>query len=84
VVSNKSIKRMYKFTFKTEAELNQAESKGFIESYDIVRMVVKITNGTHDFPCKTEEEYYRLLKIYGSKIERVYQDTHCFDIQDYD
>jgi hypothetical protein len=74
---------MYNFTFKTDAELFQAESKGFIESYDMVRMVVKIDNHTHDFPCKSQEEYNRCIKIYSIKIERVYQDTHMFDIMDY-
>ena len=75
---------MYNFTFKTDAELFQAESKGFIESYDMVRMVVKTGNlNTCDFPCKSEEEYNRCIKIYSVKIERVYQDTHSFDIMDY-
>ena len=75
---------MYNFTFKTEAELFQEESKGFIESYDIVRMEVKTDNGSVDFPCKSEEDYHRCLKIHGVNIQRVYQDTHGFDIQDYD
>jgi hypothetical protein len=53
---------MYNFTFKTDAELFQAESKGFIESYDMVRMVVKTGNlNTCDFPCKSEEEYNRCI-----------------------
>jgi len=74
---------MYKFTFKTETELSQAESKGFIESYDIVRMEVKTDNHWHDFPCESEEEYHRCLKVHGANIQRVYQDTHSFDIMDY-
>jgi hypothetical protein len=45
--------------------------------------VVKIDNHTHDFPCKSQEEYNRCIKIYSIKIERVYQDTHMFDIMDY-
>jgi hypothetical protein len=75
---------MYNFTFKTDAELFQAESKGFIESYDMVRMEVKTGNlNTCDFPCKSQEEYDRCLKVHGDKIKRVYQDTHSFDIMDY-
>jgi hypothetical protein len=74
---------MYKFTFKTESELSQAESKGFIESYDMVRMEVKTDNGSVDFPCKSEEDYHRCLKVHGANIQRVYQETHCFDIMDY-
>lgn len=75
---------MYNFTFKTDAELFQKEFKeGFIESYDMVRMVVKIDNDTHDFPCKSEEEYNRCVKAYGSSVEQVYQSTHSFDIMDY-
>jgi hypothetical protein len=76
---------MYNFTFKTDAELFQAETKGFIESYDMVRMEVKTGNlNTCDFPCKSEEEYDRCLKVHGDNIKRVYQDTHSFDINDYD
>lgn len=75
---------MYKFTFKTDAELFQAESKGFIESYDMVRMEVKTDNYWHDFPCKSEEKYHRCLKVHGANIQRVYQETHSFDINDYD
>lgn len=75
---------MYKFTYKTDAELLQAESTGFIESYDIVRMEVKAANlNSVDFPCKSQEEYNRCLKVHGDKIKRVYQDTHSFDINDY-
>jgi hypothetical protein len=47
-------------------------------------MVVRFSGGTSDFPCKSEEDYNVCLKIHGSNIERVYQDTHGFDIQDYD
>lgn len=75
---------MYKFTFKTDAELFQAEATGYIESYDMVRMVVKNDNGSADFPCKSEEDYHQCLKVHGANIQRVYQETHGFDINDYD
>jgi len=76
---------MYKFTFKTERALFEAQHyAGFIDSYDIVRMEVKTGNlNTCDFPCKSEEEYDRCLKVHGDNIKRVYQDTHSFDINDY-
>jgi hypothetical protein len=74
---------MYKFTFKTEREYIKERFKGFIESYDIVRMEVKTDYGSIDFPCKSEEDYYRCLKVHGANIQHVYQDTHSFDIMDY-
>jgi len=75
---------MYKFTFKTDRALFEAQHyTGFIDSYDIVRMEVKSGNDIVDFPCKSEEEYDRCLKVHGDNIKRVYQDTHSFDINDY-
>jgi hypothetical protein len=75
------------FTYKTDNDLFLAESTGYIDTYDIVRMEVEYPDGrTIDFPVKTEEDYYRQLveaPKRGAKIIEVYPSTHMYDIMDY-
>jgi len=77
-----------KFTFKTDLELALAERRGYIDSYDIVRMVVSSNTPdgqkrTTDFPCKTEEEFIKYVLIHQNNIQYIYQATHYYDVFDY-
>ena len=75
----------HKFTFETNNELMRAECRGYIPEYDIVRMVVKYSDGsTIDFPVKTLEEYHKMLIEHEGHIEEVYPAVHYYDIQDYE
>ena len=49
----------FKFRFKTNAELDLAESTGYIEDYPMVRCKVTTKEGhSADFAVKTEEDFY--------------------------
>ena len=75
----------HKFTFETNNQLMRAECRGYIPEYDIVRMVVKYTDGsTLDFPVKTLEEYHEMLKYHAGRIVEIYPAVHMYDIQDYE
>ena len=79
----------FKFHFKTNAQLDIAESTGYIDDYSIVRCkIIKVDDRTIDFPVKTEEDYLNLKKELKGKnhIKNVefYPATHYFDINEYD
>lgn len=76
----------FKFTFETEAEQFAAESTGYIDAYDCVRVEIKHPQGgSVDYPVKNREEYNKLMAtdLKGSKIVKIYPTVHSYDIQDY-
>ena len=80
----------FTFTFDSDSELRRAESSGYIEPYDMVRICVRrLDNGKQvDFPIKTREDYFgQVDKLNGRSNEydmvEIYQDTHSFDMYDY-
>jgi hypothetical protein len=74
----------YKFTFETEQDYLNATKSGYIESFDIVRVVVKYPdNGTLDFPIKSNEELHNFVKSCDDEIIKIYQAEHSYDIADY-
>ena len=80
----------FKFTFDTDVDLRRAESSGYIESYDMVRICVKrLDNGNQvDFPVKTREDYYETVSSLNERANEfemveIYPDTHMYDVQDY-
>jgi len=79
----------FKFRFKTNAELDLAESTGYIEDYPMVRCKVTTKEGhSADFAVKTEEDFLQLKEDLRDKdhIESIeyYPSTLFFDINDYD
>ena len=74
----------YVFTFETDDELFEAERTGDIESYDIVRICRKTSNGnTIDYPCKSREDFNWNLKEFKDIIVEIYPSKHCYDVMDY-
>lgn len=71
------------FTFKTKAEYEAAEMRGYIDEYDIVRVVIKSEGSEVDFPVNSEEEYKEVLKTHGESVISSYQNKTYYDIQDY-
>lgn len=72
----------YNFTFKTDADLEQAQRAGFDDVFDIVRVSVKRPDGsTMDFPLKSEESFNNYIKNLSpqEEIEKIYQDKHGFE-----
>lgn len=72
----------YNFTFKTNADLEQAQRSGFDGVFDIVRVSVKRPDGsTMDFPLKSEESFNNYIKNLSpqEEIEKIYQDKHGFE-----
>lgn len=79
---------VFEFTFKTIDDYYKAERTGYIDEFKIVR--IKVANkdgGWHDYPIKSEEEYYthlKELKDRKAEIIEVYPTIHYYDIQEYD
>jgi hypothetical protein len=81
----------YKFTFETERDyLNATITRSYIESFDIVRVVVEYSDKcTVDFPIKSREEFEKYITDSTTdsdrfgKITKVYQAEHSYDIHDY-
>lgn len=79
---------VFEFTFKTIEDYEKAERTGYIDDFKIVR--IKVANrdgGWHDYPIKSEEEYYihlKQLKDRKAQIIEVYPTIHYYDIQEYD
>ena len=79
---------VFDFTFKTVNDYEKAERTGYIDEFKIVR--IKVANkdgGWHDYPIKSEEEYYiqlKQLKDRKAQIVEVYPTIHYYDIQEYD
>lgn len=78
----------YKFTFDNNVELRNAEMTGYIESYDIVRVCLKLDNGNSiDFPLKSREDYVNQVNRINNDDTIVsaefYQDKHMYDVCDY-
>jgi hypothetical protein len=79
---------VFEFTFKTIDDYYKAERTGYIDDFKIVR--IKVANkdgGWHDYPIKSEEEYYihlKELKDRKAQIIEVYPTIHYYDIQEYD
>jgi len=74
----------YHFTFKTNKDLEAAESSGSEDTFDIVRVSYKDFNGNSmDIPLKSEEEYLNFMNIRVPKekitVDKIYQDKHGFD-----
>jgi hypothetical protein len=75
----------FNFTYKTDKEFQKARKRGYIESYNIVRINIKDDKSSFDFPINSEEEFL-LLKDYLNAKQlnyNVYSDVHSYDIQDY-
>lgn len=78
----------FKFSFENDAQLSNDEMSGYIESYDIVRVNIKLDNGNQiDFPLKSREDYINQVSRVNENNSIIsadfYQDKHMFDIQDY-
>lgn len=78
----------FKFTFNSEAQLDRAQMSGYIESYDIVRVCLKLDNGNQvDFPLKSREDYINQVDRINSDDAIVsaefYPAEHMYDVQDY-
>lgn len=78
----------FKFSFENDAQLSNDEMSGYIESYDIVRVGIKLDNGNQiDFPLKSREDYINQVSRVNENNSIIsadfYQDKHMFDIQDY-
>lgn len=75
-----------KFTFKTQAEYDNARRSGYIDEYDIVRIVmVGPAGNTVDFPVDSEEEYNEVKNNENKAkfVTKTYQDKMIYDIMDY-
>lgn len=73
--------KQFKFTFDTDEQLIRAEGRGYIESYDVVRVKVQTSTYDIDFPCKTRQQYEEALARYtNGEIKEVYQAIHMYDI----
>lgn len=81
------MKNNFKFTFESQNEYINAEKRGFIPDFDIVRLEVDYPDGYHvDYPVKSREDYDREIKLIeerGGRLVSAYQSVHSFDIQDY-
>lgn len=78
----------FKFTFNSEAQLDRAQMSGYIESYDIVRVCLKLDNGNQiDFPLKSKEDYINQVNRINNDDAIVsaefYSAEHMYDVQDY-
>ncbi len=77
----------FKFKFKTRKDYEAAENKGYIDTFDMVRIVAEFPNGdTVDYPVKSKEEYEDELKDIperGMVFKSAYQSRHSFDINDF-
>ena len=74
----------YKFTFETEQELWRAESSGYIPDYDCVRVEIRHPQGGGvDFPCKSREDFLRVLAERGHQVVKVYPSVHWYEREDY-
>jgi len=74
------------FTFKTEEEYENAKRSGYIDEYDVVRvMKVHPLGRSVDYPIHSEEEYEKLKKNKDESnlVKLSYQDKHYYDIMDY-
>lgn len=79
----------YNFTFKTDADLEQAEKSGYDDTFDIVRVSFKNPDGQRmDIPLKSEEAFYDFINSRVPKdnleVEKIYQDKHGFEHGKYD
>ena len=83
----KIMKDQFNFTFETQSEYHNAERRGFIPEFNIVRLEVDYPDGYRvDYPVKSKEDYENELLVIverGGHLVRVYQSVHSFDIQDY-
>jgi len=78
----------FKFSFENDAQLSNAERSGYIESYDIVRVCLKLDNGNQiDFPLKSREDYINQVNRINNDDAIVsaefYPAEHMYDVQDY-
>ena len=74
----------YTFTFETDDQLFRAESTGYIDVYDMVRICRKFDNGNIiDYPCKSRESFEHDLNKYKDSIVEIYQSKHFYDVMDY-
>ena len=74
----------YKFTFETQQELWRAESSGYIPDYDCVRVEIRHPlGGGVDFPCKSREDFLRVMADRGHQIVKVYPSVHWYEREDY-
>lgn len=74
----------YKFTFETQQELWRAESSGYIPDYDCVRVEIRHPQGGGvDFPCKSREDFLRVMADRGHQIVKVYPSVHWYEREDY-
>ncbi|MBM3201309.1 MAG: hypothetical protein FJZ56_02750 [Chlamydiae bacterium] len=73
------------FTFKTIEEHENAKSGGYIDEYDIVRVVMQNDFKTVDFPVHSLEEYNKIKNNENKAkyIVKSYQEKHVYDVQDY-
>lgn len=76
------------FTYKTMVDHFKDVTKGYIESYDMARIATMDINGSeYDYPVHSQEEFQQHMAIILNNSDiigiRIYQSTHCYDIQDY-
>lgn len=77
-----------KFTYKKIQDFSNAVAKGYIESYDMVRVTTMNINGdTFDYPIHSEEELQKHIPILLNNHDiisiGIEPSTHSYDIQDY-
>lgn len=78
----------FKFTFETNNDYMEATKTGYIDSFDIVRVNVKYSDGCQvDFPVKSREEFNQLIdnaSKNGNEILEMYQAEHYYDVAEYE
>jgi len=73
------------FTFDTIEQYERAKASGYIDTYDVVRVVMQNDYRTVDYPVHSLEEYNQ-IKNNENKVKflvKSYQDKHYYDIHDY-
>ena len=75
----------FDFTYKTTDEYLSARKRGYIESYNMVRISVFEDKYAIDFPVHSEEEFKNIVEHLDLKkiSYNVYPDVHAYDVQDY-
>lgn len=74
-----------RFTFSTIDEYENAKRTGYIDTYDIVRVVMQNDFRTVDYPVHSLEEYNQIKNNENKAkfVVKSYQEKHAYDIQDY-
>jgi hypothetical protein len=75
----------FNFTYKTDEEFQKAKERGYIESYNIVRINISDNKGFFNYPIHSEEEFNKVINFLETiNINyNIHPDIHSYDIQDY-